>query len=130
MKNFYTTLLILSHFKTHYLIYHNSINLTRNLYFKHFLELPDPPRNLLAYNATAQSVCLRWEPPIFVDEGKRYWYTISYKTRTPQRRQTVTVIDFVNQTSYEVTNLKSFTLYEFSVMTTTRFGSSIAIKGW
>lgn len=92
-------------------------------------ELPDPPRNLLAYNATAQSVCLRWEAPIFVDEGKRYWYTISYKTRTPQRRQTVIVIDFVNTTSYEVKNLKSFTLYEFSVITTTRFGSSIAVRG-
>ncbi|KAI6190639.1 hypothetical protein M3Y97_00140500 [Aphelenchoides bicaudatus] len=92
------------------------------------IELPDPPRNLLAYNATAQSVCLRWEAPIFVDEGKRYWYTISYKTRTPQRRQTVTVIDFVNTNSYEVKNLKSFTLYEFSVTTTTRFGSSVAVK--
>ncbi|KAI6229161.1 hypothetical protein M3Y95_00502200 [Aphelenchoides besseyi] len=92
------------------------------------IEPPDPPRDLLAYNATAESVMLRWEPPIFVDEGKRYWYTISFKTRTPQRRHTVTVIDFVNTTTYEVRNLKSFTLYEFNVVTTTRFGCSKQIR--
>ncbi|RCN29882.1 Ion channel [Ancylostoma caninum] len=46
--------------------------------------LPDPPespRNLTASHATADSVLLRWNAPIYVDEGKRYWYTLTYKPR-------------------------------------------------
>ena len=42
---------------------------------------PNPPRNIIAFNATAESVCLKWEPPIFLEEGKRYWYTLTFKTR-------------------------------------------------
>uniref|UniRef100_A0A7E4ZRT4 Fibronectin type-III domain-containing protein n=1 Tax=Panagrellus redivivus TaxID=6233 RepID=A0A7E4ZRT4_PANRE len=91
-------------------------------------EPPNPPRNIVAFNATAESVCLKWDPPIFLEEGKRYWYTLTFKTRTPQRRNHLTVIDFITTDHYEVTNLKTFTLYEFSLATTTRFGSSKAIK--
>uniref|UniRef100_A0AC34FBR6 Fibronectin type-III domain-containing protein n=1 Tax=Panagrolaimus sp. ES5 TaxID=591445 RepID=A0AC34FBR6_9BILA len=89
---------------------------------------PNPPRNIVASNATAGSVCLKWDPPIFLEEGKRYWYTLTFKTRTPQRRNHLTVIDFITTDHYEVTNLKSFTLYEFSLVTTTRFGSSKSIR--
>uniref|UniRef100_A0A914QYV7 Fibronectin type-III domain-containing protein n=2 Tax=Panagrolaimus davidi TaxID=227884 RepID=A0A914QYV7_9BILA len=42
---------------------------------------PNPPRNIVASNATAGSVCLKWDPPIFLEEGKRYWYTLTFKTR-------------------------------------------------
>ncbi|KAL6742901.1 hypothetical protein Aduo_015997 [Ancylostoma duodenale] len=89
--------------------------------------LPDPPespRNLTASHATADSVLLRWNAPIYVDEGKRYWYTLTYKPRTPQRRNQVVRVDFINEEKYLVTGLKSFTLYEFSLTTTTRYGSS------
>lgn len=89
---------------------------------------PDPPRNLLASHATADSVMLRWSAPIYVDEGKRYWYTITYKPRTPQRRNNVVAVDFINKDRYLVTGLKSFTLYEFSVYVTTRYGQSVPIK--
>ncbi|KAE9413187.1 hypothetical protein Angca_005360, partial [Angiostrongylus cantonensis] len=61
-------------------------------------ELPAPPRNLIASQATADSVFLRWNAPLYVDEGKRYWYTLTYKPRLysllsnehtkPQRRRT------------------------------------------
>uniref|UniRef100_A0A914CS26 Potassium channel domain-containing protein n=1 Tax=Acrobeloides nanus TaxID=290746 RepID=A0A914CS26_9BILA len=53
------------------------------------IKLPDAPfspKNLIVFNATSDSVCLKWEPPIFVDEGRRFWYTLTYKTRTPQFR--------------------------------------------
>ncbi|VDM47810.1 unnamed protein product [Toxocara canis] len=90
----------------------------------HFGNPPDPPRGIVALNATAESVTLKWEAPLYVDEGKRYWYTLTYKTRTPQgRNNPMTVIDFINTTRYEVCGLRSFTLYEFSVVTTTRYGS-------
>lgn len=42
---------------------------------------PQSPRGIIAMNATAESVLLKWEPPLYVDEGRRYWYTLSYKTR-------------------------------------------------
>ncbi|KAK6753412.1 hypothetical protein RB195_012791 [Necator americanus] len=93
--------------------------------------LPDPPeapRNLLASHATADSVLLRWSEPIYVDEGKRYWYTLTYKPRTPQRRNQVVCVDFINEKKYLVKGLKSFTLYEFSLTTTTRFGRSKPAK--
>ncbi|EFO87789.1 CRE-TWK-32 protein [Caenorhabditis remanei] len=89
---------------------------------------PDPPRHLVASHATADSVMLRWSAPIYVDEGKRYWYTITYKPRTPQRRNNVVAVDFINKDRYLVTGLKSFTLYEFSVYVTTRYGQSVPIK--
>ncbi|CAB3398799.1 unnamed protein product [Caenorhabditis bovis] len=89
---------------------------------------PNSPRHLVASHATADSVMLRWSAPIYVDEGKRYWYTIQYKPRTPQRRNNVVVVDFVNKDRYLVTGLKSFTLYEFSVFTTTRYGQSVPIR--
>uniref|UniRef100_A0A915C3F3 Fibronectin type-III domain-containing protein n=2 Tax=Parascaris univalens TaxID=6257 RepID=A0A915C3F3_PARUN len=96
------------------------------------MKLPDPPqspRGVVAMNATAESVMLKWEPPLYVDEGRRYWYTLSYKTRTPQGfNNPLTVIDFINTPSYEVQGLRSFTLYEFSVVTTTRYGSSKPVK--
>ncbi|TKR60308.1 hypothetical protein L596_027573 [Steinernema carpocapsae] len=91
-------------------------------------DLPDPPRELIAFNATAESVCLKWEAPLYVEEGKRYWYTLSFKTRTPQRRNHMTVIDFITTNRYEVIGLKSFTLYEFSVVTATRFGNSKPVR--
>uniref|UniRef100_A0A914DT17 Fibronectin type-III domain-containing protein n=1 Tax=Acrobeloides nanus TaxID=290746 RepID=A0A914DT17_9BILA len=95
------------------------------------IKLPDAPfspKNLIVFNATSDSVCLKWEPPIFVDEGRRFWYTLTYKTRTPQFRSNVTIVDFITTENYKVTGLKSFTLYEFSVVTTTRYGSSKPIK--
>ncbi|KAJ1345675.1 hypothetical protein KIN20_000264 [Parelaphostrongylus tenuis] len=91
-------------------------------------ELPAPPRNLIASHATADSMLLRWSAPPYVDEGKRYWYTLTYKPRTPQRRSHVVRVDFINEEKYLVTGLKSFTLYEFSLATTTRFGSGKCVK--
>ncbi|KAK6049289.1 fibronectin type III domain protein [Cooperia oncophora] len=92
-----------------------------------FTDCPGSPRNLIASHATADSVLLRWSPPLYVDEGKRYWYTLTYKPRTPQRRNHVVRVDFINEEKYLVTGLKSFTLYEFSLTTTTRtlYGATI-----
>ncbi|VDL83645.1 unnamed protein product [Nippostrongylus brasiliensis] len=44
-------------------------------------DCPESPRNLVASQATADSVLLRWSAPLYVDEGKRYWYTLTYKPR-------------------------------------------------
>uniref|UniRef100_A0A1I7XI91 Fibronectin type-III domain-containing protein n=1 Tax=Heterorhabditis bacteriophora TaxID=37862 RepID=A0A1I7XI91_HETBA len=93
-----------------------------------FTNPPQSPRNLTATRATADSVLLRWNAPLYVDEGKRYWYTLTYKPRTPQRRCHVVVVDFINKEKYLVIGLKSFTLYEFSISTTTRYGSSKPVK--
>ncbi|CAD6193635.1 unnamed protein product [Caenorhabditis auriculariae] len=89
---------------------------------------PPPPRNLVASHSTADTVMLRWSAPVYVDEGKRYWYTLKYKPRTPQRRNNVVVVDFITKDRYLVTGLKSFTLYEFSMFTTTRYGQSTPIR--
>ncbi|VDK47641.1 unnamed protein product [Anisakis simplex] len=109
----------------------------------HFGKPPRPPHSLTASNATAESVLLKWEPPVLVDERRKYWYTLTYKTsvhlklnlypkgcfRTPQLRYNpMTVIDFITTPYYEVRSLQSFTLYEFSVVTTTRYGCSKSIK--
>ncbi|CAJ0579311.1 unnamed protein product, partial [Mesorhabditis spiculigera] len=91
-------------------------------------EPPLPPRDLIAFNATANSVTLRWTQPIKLEEGRRYWYTLTYKPRTPQRRTNVEMVDFINTTSYVVSGLKSFTLYEFSLRTTTRYGHSMPAR--
>ncbi|WKY11928.1 hypothetical protein Q1695_003476 [Nippostrongylus brasiliensis] len=91
-------------------------------------DCPESPRNLVASQATADSVLLRWSAPLYVDEGKRYWYTLTYKPRTPQRRNQVVRVDFINEEKYLVTGLKSFTLYEFSLTTTTRYGCSKSAK--
>ncbi|VDN51999.1 unnamed protein product [Dracunculus medinensis] len=90
---------------------------------------PDPPQDLIAYNSTAQSVMLHWKRPLHLNEAVKYWFTITYKTRTPQILDNpITMIDFINSDRYEVRNLKSFTLYEFTVVTTTRFGSSKPVR--
>ncbi|KIH59781.1 Ion channel [Ancylostoma duodenale] len=52
---------------------------------------PESPRNLTASHATADSVLLRWNAPIYVDEGKRYWYTLTYKPRYAIRKLVVNV---------------------------------------
>lgn len=91
----------------------------------YLLSAPNPPRNLKAYNSTADSITLRWDRPLNIDEEKRFWYTVTYKTRTPQARSNpVTVVEFLNREYYVVRELRSFTLYAFSVATTTKFGSS------
>ncbi|CAJ0948342.1 unnamed protein product, partial [Mesorhabditis belari] len=91
-------------------------------------EPPLPPRDLIAFNATADSVTLRWASPIKLEEGRRYWYTLTYKPRTPQRRTNVEMVDFINAETYVVTGLKSFILYEFSLRTTTRYGHSMPAR--
>uniref|UniRef100_A0A183FSE0 Fibronectin type-III domain-containing protein n=1 Tax=Heligmosomoides polygyrus TaxID=6339 RepID=A0A183FSE0_HELPZ len=91
-------------------------------------DCPESPQSLTASHATADSVLLRWRAPRYVDEGKRYWYTLTYKPRTPQRRNHVVRVDFINEEKYLVTGLKSFTLYEFSLTTTTRYGCSKSAK--
>uniref|UniRef100_A0A0N4XFT8 Fibronectin type-III domain-containing protein n=1 Tax=Nippostrongylus brasiliensis TaxID=27835 RepID=A0A0N4XFT8_NIPBR len=68
-------------------------------------DCPESPRNLVASQATADSVLLRWSAPLYVDEGKRYWYTLTYKPRTPQRRNQVVRVDFINEEKYLVTGL-------------------------
>ncbi|GMR57156.1 hypothetical protein PMAYCL1PPCAC_27351, partial [Pristionchus mayeri] len=95
------------------------------------LDLPnaiiDPPTNISAFNATADSVCLRWKAPLREPEGKRFWYTLTYKTRNPHwifGRNQATVVDFITGETYEVKGLKTFTLYQFSLVVTTRYGSS------
>lgn len=82
-----------------------------------------PPRGIVAFNATATSMCLKWEPPqlsAFITTGEvappTFWYTLSYKTRTPQTRDDRTVIDYLSRERFEVTGLRSFTLYEFSLV--------------
>ncbi|VDN06097.1 unnamed protein product [Thelazia callipaeda] len=89
------------------------------------INAPDPPRNLRAFSSRADSVTLLWDPPSQDNEEKRFWYTITYRKRTPQGdNNPVTFIEFINKEEYVVTGLQSFTLYSFSVATTTRFGSS------
>jgi hypothetical protein len=65
------------------------------------------PRGIAPFNVTADSVTLKWEPPTqILLEGKRFWYTLSYKPRTPQRMNTVKVIDFLRQNRYVISGLK------------------------
>ncbi|CAG9537411.1 unnamed protein product [Cercopithifilaria johnstoni] len=90
---------------------------------------PHPPRNLRAINSTANSIVLTWDPPSDDNEGKRFWYTVAYQKRTPRKQSNpATIIEFVNSEQYLITGLRSFTLYSFSVATTTRAGSSKPIK--
>ncbi|PAV81759.1 hypothetical protein WR25_17501 [Diploscapter pachys] len=89
---------------------------------------PDPPRELSVSHATADSVLLKWKHPIYVEEGRRYWFSLTYKPRNPQKRCNAVIVDFINTDRFLVTNLKSFTLYEFQVVTTTRFGCSKPAK--
>uniref|UniRef100_A0A0R3S014 Fibronectin type-III domain-containing protein n=1 Tax=Elaeophora elaphi TaxID=1147741 RepID=A0A0R3S014_9BILA len=89
------------------------------------IDPPHPPRNLRAIDSTADSIALSWDPPSHDNEEKRFWYTIAYQIRTPRTRNNpATVIEFITGEQYLVTGLRSFTLYVFSVATTTRFGSS------
>nr|CAD2189213.1 unnamed protein product [Meloidogyne enterolobii] len=88
------------------------------------------PKGIAPFNATADSVTLKWEPStqIFL-EGKPFWYTLSYAPRTPHRLNNSTkVIDFLRQNRFVVSGLKSFTLYEFNVRISTSEGSSKPVK--
>ncbi|GMT08861.1 hypothetical protein PFISCL1PPCAC_158 [Pristionchus fissidentatus] len=90
-------------------------------------EIIEPPTGIYAFNATADSVCLRWKAPLREPEGKRFWYTLTYKTRNPHwifGRNQATIVDFITGENYEVKGLKTFTLYQFSLVVTTRYGSS------
>uniref|UniRef100_A0A915PRW3 Fibronectin type-III domain-containing protein n=1 Tax=Setaria digitata TaxID=48799 RepID=A0A915PRW3_9BILA len=89
------------------------------------IDAPNPPRNLRVTDSTADSIALTWDPPLHDNGGRGFWYTIAYRIRTPRSRNNpATVIEFITSEQYVVTGLRSFTLYRFSVATTTRFGSS------
>ncbi|KAM3717497.1 TWiK family of potassium channels protein [Dirofilaria immitis] len=81
----------------------------------------NPPRNLRVTNSTSNSIVLKWDPPSCDNEGKSFWYTVTYKI---SRNNPTTVIEYVCTERYVITGLRSFTLYGFSVATTTNFGSS------
>lgn len=73
------------------------------------------PKGIAPFNATADSVTLKWEPStqIFL-EGKPFWYTLSYAPRTPHRLNNSTkVVDFLRQNRFVVSGLKYYFLTKF-----------------
>ncbi|KAL3069643.1 hypothetical protein niasHT_036435 [Heterodera trifolii] len=69
-----------------------------------------PPRGIAAFHVTADSVTLKWEPPLkILLTGQKFWYTLSIKPRTPQKLNTLKVIDFIRQNRYVIHGLNSMT---------------------
>ncbi|KAL3079267.1 hypothetical protein niasHS_013661 [Heterodera schachtii] len=69
-----------------------------------------PPIGIAAFHVTADSVTLKWEPPLkILLTGQKFWYTLSIKPRTPQKLNTLKVIDFIRQNRYVIHGLNSMT---------------------
>jgi hypothetical protein len=65
------------------------------------------PRGIAPFNVTADSVTLKWEPPTqILLEGKKFWYTLSFKPRTPHRLSREKSVDFLRQNRFVVNGLK------------------------
>ncbi|VDO24880.1 unnamed protein product [Onchocerca flexuosa] len=95
------------------------------------IDPPGPPRNLRVIDSTADSISLQWDSPSSENKEKGFWYTISYKIRTPRNRDNpVTIIEHIDTKQYVITGLRSFTLYEFSVATTNNVGCSKPITNY
>ncbi|KAK6108268.1 Ion channel family protein [Brugia pahangi] len=125
MRKLFETVAALQHMEIDFRLQQNRTDMRNAL----LMSPPYPPRNLRAIDSTADSVVLTWDPPTHNHEGKCFWYTIAYQIRTPRTRNSpATVIEFISDEHYVVTGLRSFTLYVFSVATTTTFGSSKPIR--
>ncbi|VDK67040.1 unnamed protein product [Onchocerca ochengi] len=95
------------------------------------IDPPSPPRNLRVIDSTADSISLQWDSPSSENKEEVFWYTVSYKIRTPRNRDNpVTIIEHISTKQYVITGLRSFTLYEFSVATTSEFGCSRPITNY
>ncbi|KAL3984910.1 Ion channel family protein [Acanthocheilonema viteae] len=121
MRKLFETVSSLQHMEIDFRLQQNRTEMNNTL----LIDPPHPPRNLRAIDSTADSIALTWDPPSHDNEGRLFWYTIAYQIRTPRKRNNpVKVIEFITNEQYLVTGLRSFTLYCFSVTTTTRLGSS------
>jgi hypothetical protein len=63
----------------------------------------------------------------FPESSKKERKKLSYRGRA-RRNADIQMIDFINSTDYMVTDLASFTLYEFVLVTSTKWGHSAAAK--